>query len=140
MIRKLCFTLGFVLVFGVVGSVSAGTWTNGDADNDWCNGLNWSGSAPSASVDAIITGTPPDEVIIYTGCDAFASNIAWTVNADQSLTIEAGGSLTVSNNFSYRDGGETATVNIYGELIIDADSSSDGDEVSGRQRLVFWFL
>ncbi|MHC4866762.1 MAG: LamG-like jellyroll fold domain-containing protein, partial [Planctomycetota bacterium] len=132
MCKKLAVLLSLVMVLGLAGGASAGTWTNGDGDNDWCNPLNWSpAGVPTSTTDVVISGTPNDTVVIDSGCAAQARSVDWNVDADQEVRIEAGGSLTVQLGFDWSDGSETATLRIAGDLTIHGTGLDDSDHFRG---------
>ena len=127
MFRKVSLVV-LVMVLGLAGGVFANTWTNDFGDNSWCEALNWDPCVPSveggtedereARIDPCDPNGSSDEVIIKTGCYAEVANVDWTVDVNQTLTIEADANLLVEGTFNFRDGDATATVNIYGNLKI----------------------
>jgi hypothetical protein len=124
--RRFTFLIHLFLVLAIASSASAAvkSWTNGDGDNQWCNGLNWTGGGPTLIDTAEITGTPNDTVIVGSGCAGQVGWVDWDLNADQTFEIESGGSLEVQGTFDYSGGSETATIAIGGNLTI----GGDGDQ------------
>ncbi|MHC4214305.1 MAG: LamG domain-containing protein, partial [Planctomycetota bacterium] len=132
MCRKLTLMVSLVVVLGLAGSVFATLWTNDGGDNSWCNDLNWDLGTPWVVGDdgvAVIdpcSGNPnasSDEVIVKTDCNAATGMVEWTVDVNQTFTIEADANLFAGNpdgwgGFLFNEGeaDATATINIYGYL------------------------
>jgi len=125
MIGKYRNLLVFVVVFGLVGSVSAAeiNWTNDVADsNSWCNRFNWDPNAavPGTSDSAIIRRAHITQGPLNRGpivdCDVDVASIDGPGN-NQVMDVISG-TVNITGDWNWQDADDTATINITGSPII----------------------
>jgi hypothetical protein len=86
------------VLFLTVGSVFAQTNWDGSEDTDWNNPDNWSAGIPDADDDVLIPAVT-QQPIITSGIAGAARSVF--VELASSLTIDAGGTLTISGFAGY---------------------------------------
>ena len=100
-ILKLLLFAPFALGGAINANAAGKTWVGGAAGktNDWNTAANWSPTGVPAALDAPII---PGSLAVYPIVTATASNPIknLTINSGASLTIAAGGSLSMSGNIA----------------------------------------
>jgi len=120
MCRKLSFLVFVVLVLGLVSGAWGDNevWTNGTGNSNWCTGDNWDDSRPesgdTAYIDQITYSSPDRGPIVFTGCDAEASEIQGPNPASgHTQVVDVNGTGTVEvGSWMWNDGAGTGIVNI----------------------------
>jgi len=122
MCKKLMFLVSFVVLLGMVNSVSAGDihWDDGGADHYWCTPANWIPDNVPNSVDTVYINPPPYQGPVI-DCVVDVNNVFGPIyqatDANQSMDIVSG-PVTIKQWWAVvADGSGTATVNISGGTV-----------------------
>jgi hypothetical protein len=112
---------------------NADTWTNGDNDNDWYNGLNWAdGTAPTSLDSAVVELTGADRAIIGPGT-ADALDVLAGDHGSGEISILAGATLFARKIISGTNNGSNGIVTMSGgsvdlleDVLVGLSPGSDG--------------
>ena len=91
-------------------------WT-GNTNTDWATASNWSPAAIPLASDNLVIPNVPNKPIIGSSTTAVANNI--TIDASSSLSVNAGGNLTINGNLTQN-----------GTLTIISDAAANGSLIA----------
>lgn len=108
----------------------ANSWT-GTVSTDWFTSANWSGGMPTATTDALISGSAPFQPVIASGA---ATARTLTIGSGATLTMTGG---TLDAQGDWQNGGTFTASG--GTVILGTAAQTNGPNILGN-RTRFWNL